>query len=192
MDLSRHYFISEDLDELDEIEVELERVGIPAAQVHVLTRDNAGVEHHEHLHGVPSFMKRNVVHSAILGAVVGVPLAVAALAIPFMAGWTDTAAGWAPFLFLAIILLGFSTWFGGMHGLRLPNHHFERFQKLLDGGKHVLFVDIEPSQEAALRRVTRHHPQLRRAGTGTPMPSWLIALENGTRKWWYWRMWRNV
>ncbi len=93
MDLSRHFFIADDLDELDKVEVELESAGIPTAQAHVLTRDDAGVGHREHLNGVPSFMQRDVVNSA---------------------------------------------------------------------------------------------------GTGTAMPAWLVAFENRTGKWWYWRMWRHV
>lgn len=192
MDLSRHYFVSDDLDDLDAVERELESAGLSTPQIHVLSRDNAGVQRHDHLHGVPSFMKRDAVRSALVGAVVGVVLAIAALLVAFMAGWTDTAAGWTPFLFLALILLGFCTWFGGMHGLRLPNRHFERFQRLLDEGRHVLFVDVEPAQQDALRRVIARHPRLEPAGTGTALPSWLLGLRNGTDRWWYWRMWRDV
>lgn len=192
MDFSRHYFISDDLDDLDAIEQELEKAGLTTPQIHVLTRDNAGVRQHAHLSGVPSFLKRDMVRSAVLGAVVGAVLAAIVLAIAFMAGWTDTGAGWIPFLFLAVILFGFSTWFGGMHGLRLPNARFERFQPVLDSGRHVLFVDVDQSQQERLTAVIDRHPRLERAGTGESMPSWLLTLRNGTDKWWYWRMWRGA
>lgn len=192
MDYSRYYFVSDDLDDLDDIEQELENAGLTTPQIHVLSRDNAGVEQHEHLHGVPSFMKRNLVRSAIIGAVVGAVLAVLTLLVAFAAGWTDTAAGWVPFLFLAVILLGFCAWFGGMHGLRLPNVHFERFQSVLDEGRHVLFVDVDHAQQELLTEVIDRHPRLERAGSGEALPSWLLALRNGTDRWWYWRMWRNA
>lgn len=192
MDFSRHYFISDDLDDLDDIEQELERAGLTTPQIHVLSRDNAGVERHAHLQGVPSFMKRDMVRSAIVGALVGAALAAAVLFLALVTGWTDTAAGWVPFLFLAVILLGFCTWFGGMHGLRLPNARFERFQQVLDDGRHVLFVDVDHSQQALLHEVIDRHPRLAPAGTGESMPSWLLALRRGTDRWWYWRMWRNA
>lgn len=191
MDLARHYFISDDLDDLERIEEELEAKGILTPQIHLLTRDNAGLHRRSHLHGVPSIMKRNMFAAGLAGAVVGLVLAGLALFIPMVAGWTTTAAGWAPFIYLAIILFGFCTWFGGMHGLRMPNHQFLRFQKQLDEGKHVLFVDLDQSQTDELEAVVERHPGLQSAGVGHSMPEWLVWLENRTRGWWYWRMWRN-
>ncbi len=192
MDFARHYFISNSLDDLERVEEELESAGVATPQIHVLTRDNAAVQHHEHLHGVPSLMKRDLIHSGLIGALVGALLAVAVLLLAFMLGWYKSAAGWVPFVFLAVILFGFCTWFGGLHGLRLPNYHFVRFQKLLDEGKHVFFVDIDETQRGILEKVCEKHPGLKPAGTGQAMPPWLVKLETITGRWWYWRMWRDV
>ena len=192
MDLARHYFISTDLDDLERIEMKLESGGISTAQIHVLTRANASLQAHKNLHGVTSLMKRDIVHSGLNGVAIGAALAAATLAVSYAAGWTSSAAGWMPFVFLGAIILGFCTWFGGMHGLRVPNHHFKRFQKTLDNGKHVLFVDIEHEQHATLRNVVAQHPGLVKAGNGQSIPSWLLWLEKSTSDWWYWKMWRHT
>ena len=38
--MNRHYFISDSLDDLDRIEVELEQKGIHKPQIHVLSKDD--------------------------------------------------------------------------------------------------------------------------------------------------------
>ncbi|GBE07934.1 hypothetical protein BMS3Abin11_01051 [bacterium BMS3Abin11] len=48
--MKRHYFISDSLDVLDNIEQRLEKRGIVRSQIHVLSGDDAGAENHDHLH----------------------------------------------------------------------------------------------------------------------------------------------
>ena len=45
--MRRHYYISDDLDDLKSIETELESNGITTPQIHVLSRDDAGLQAHE-------------------------------------------------------------------------------------------------------------------------------------------------
>ena len=46
----RHYFISDDLDDLDLLEDQLEHNGIDSPRIHVLSNDTVGVANHVHLH----------------------------------------------------------------------------------------------------------------------------------------------
>jgi len=171
MTVLRHYFISDDLDDLEKVEEELESSDVDTAQIHVLSLDDTGTENHVHLHDVSSFMKSNVVRSGELGFAIGVVGAIAILAAAYFFGWTETAAGWIPFLFVAVIMVGFCTWEGGFIGIQQKNKHFERFQKVLEQGRHVFFVDLMPEQEGILDEVVKRHPGLELAGTerGTPM-----------------------
>ncbi len=177
--MNRHYYISDDLDELEAVEHELEAKGISTEQIHVLSEKDAEVEHHQ-VHEVPSLMKQDVVHSGEIGALVGVVLAVVVLGGAYLLGWTESAAGWVPFIFLAIVLFGFCTWEGGFLGIQIPNTHFRDFRQKLKEGKHVFFVDIEPEQEPVLAGVIQHHPKLRDAGTGEAAPHWIVAWQ---QKW---------
>ena len=177
MKMLRHYFISDSLDDLDVFEEQLEAAGVSSSQIHVLSRADADVEHHHHLHEVQSFMKNDIVHSTIRGAVVGLCAFVLVLAIAYFAGWTESAVGWMPFIFLAVVMLGFCTWEGGLRGIQEPNHDFARFEQALRDGKHIFFMDLEPQQEPILEEVLKSHPQVELAGTGSSAPHWLIALQ---------------
>ena len=173
----RRYFISGDLDDLELVEQQLENAKISTPQVHVLTAHDAELEHHEHLHRVQSFMKKDIVHSALLGAGIGVSGAAFVLVLAHLARWTDTPFGWMPFIFLAVVVLGFSTWEGGFLGLKQPNVHLARFEQAIKDDKHILFVDLERDQEAALEAVLKSHPKLEPAGSELLHRHWLIEFQ---------------
>ena len=177
MKMLRHYFISDSLDDLEKFEDELEARGVATQQIHVLSLDDPNVSRHGHLHAVHPFLKSDVVHSASRGIVVGVVLAALLLLLAHFAGWTMTAAGWMPFIFLAIVLLGFCTWEAGFMGFQKPNHNYARFEQALKNGKHVFLVDLEPAQEASLEQLLKLHPKIELAGTGASAQHWLVVLQ---------------
>ena len=177
MKMLRHYFISDNLDDLEVFEEQLENAGVSNPQIHVLSRNDTDVARHHHLHDVKSFMKKDIVHSTTLGAVIGGFASALVLSVAYFSGWTETSVGWIPFIFLAVIMLGFCTWEGGLLGIQKPNHHFRRFEKALSDGKHIFFVDLEPCQEVVLEKLLKSHPQLQLAGTGTSTPRWFIEWQ---------------
>ena len=134
----RHYYISDDLNDLQAVETELKAKGVSTPQIHVLSENDAEVEKH-HLHAIEAVLKQDVVHSTTVGAVIGLVAAISLLVVTYLVDWHTTAAGWLPFGFLAVIVLGFCTWEGGLIGIQIPNHQFKRFQKLLKQGKHIFF-----------------------------------------------------
>ena len=86
--MRRHYFISNNLDDLDRLQKRLENRGVLRSQIHVLTKDDAGVETREHLHNLESVLKFDIVHGTKLGAYAGFTLAIIILAI---AAYTNIA-----------------------------------------------------------------------------------------------------
>ena len=175
--MKRYYFISNDLDDLDDVERNLEEKGIVRPQIHVLSKDDAGVDLHEHLHNIESVLKFDVVHGTILGAIAGFALAVITLAIADYSNWPATYT-WTPFIFLAVVLFGFSTWFGGYHGIQNPHKDLKKFDKVIKQGKHVLFVDIDGEQAKILMSVVDNHPRLESAGTGSATPRWVVMAQH--------------
>lgn len=177
MKMLRHYFISDSLDDLEVFEEQLEAAGVSTPQIHVLSPSDADVANHSHLHAVQSFMKSDVIHSTMRGAMIGVAAFALVLAVAYFAGWTQTAAGWIPFIFLAVLLLGFCTWEGGLVGIQRPNHNFARFEQALKDGKHVFIVELEPHQEAVLENVLKAHPRVELAGTEPFVHHWLVSVQ---------------
>ncbi len=174
--MKRHYYISDSLQELVEVEEELESEGVTHAQIHVLSDDDKAVEQHN-LNEVEAVLKQDVVHSMEVGALVGIGFAILIVVSVYVSGIAQTT-GWVPFIFLAIVALGFCTWEGGLFGIQVPHAEFQRFKEALNTGKHVLFVDIRETQEALLSKVVQHHPALELAGTGAATPEIVVSAQD--------------
>ena len=192
MPLQRHFFLSDDLDDLELVEAELIEAGILAPQIHVLSRDNIGLHQREQLSNVSSFMKRDLIRSGLIGAIVGSFLVALLILMAVVFGWLKGPAGSAPVVIAALALFGACVWIGGLWGIQKPNHHFLRFKSELDAGKHVFFVDLDSRELRVLETLCAKHPGLEPAGTGEALPSWALALWIRSRSWWYWRIWKNA
>ncbi len=182
--MKRHYFIGDDLDVVAAVERALMARGIAAEQIHVLCLNDADAEHRQ-LHDVQSLMKKDVIRSAQIGALLGLVACIATIAIAQLTGLA-AKVGWVPFVFLAIVLLGFFTWEGGLIGIQLPNSRFRRFEKALRAGEHVFFVDVDAGEEQHVQQVLAAHPHLRPAGTGSSSPRWLVGLQQNARRFSQW------
>jgi len=178
--MKRHFYISDNLDELEHVEEELENSGITTPHIHVLSLDDVDVARHPHLHEVEAVLKTDVVHGTKIGAVVGVIVVALMLSLVGAMGWADRIT-WMPFIFLAIVLLGFCTWEVGFLGIQMRNKRFARFDNALNMGKHIFFVDIEPENEPVLAEVINHHPTLVDAGDGPSVPHWFIVMQDKFR-----------
>jgi hypothetical protein len=171
--MQRHYYVSDDLNDLEAVARELEQSGLSSPQIHVLSENDAEVEKH-HLHAIEAVLKQDVVHSTQLGAVVGIIGAALILGLTYAMQWHTSAAGWLPSGFLAVIVLGFCAWEGGLVGIQIPNYQFKRFQALLKQGKHIFFVDVDANQYEVLCQVVKRHDALIHAGTGDATPYWVV------------------
>lgn len=183
--MKRHYYISNDLNDLKVIEKQLEDAGLATPQIHVLSEDDAGLDEHR-LNKVEAVLKKDVVHGTELGALVGFIAAALLLGAAYYFGLTETFT-WIPAIFLAVIILGFCTWEGGLIGIQEPHVDFRRFQDDIRAGKHVLFVDVGQEQAPILRKVVSEHPGLTDAGEGSPTPWFVVQAQKAFPR----SMWRT-
>ena len=179
--MKRHFYISNDLDDLDRIEQELESNGVHKPQIHVFSKDDTAVETHDHLHNIESVFKNDVVHGTIMGAWTGLGVSALMLIIVSYSSW-PVEYTWVPFIFFAIVLLGFCAWVGGLIGIQSPHHDFRRFERQLREGKHVFIVDVDPEQENILDQAVRQHPGLQLAGTGKAPPRWIVMGQHNVQR----------
>ena len=152
--MKRFYYISDDLDDLEKIEHQLEAGGIARPQIYMLSNDDVGLENRD-VNRVASFLKTDVVHAGEIGAVLGIAVAALILLVSHFSG-IAAQVGWAPFIFLAIIGFGFATWEAGFIGMQIPNIHFTRFEKALEQGRHVLFVETDREDQKKLKAFYAH------------------------------------
>jgi hypothetical protein len=182
--MKRFFYISDDLDDLAQIESELEASGISTPQIHVLSNNDAGVDERR-LHQVQAFMKKDLVHSTMIGVVLGVITAAVVVLVSHLSGIPATV-GWIPVVFLAIVAMGFVIWEAGLIGAHLPNVHFRRFEDALNAGKHIIFVETDRAQEDVLRRVLGGHATLESAGIETSHTKWLIMSQRSWKRFLDW------
>ena len=171
----RHYFISDDLDDLDLLEDQLEHAGIDSPRIHVLSNDSVGVANHIHLHAVQSIFTRDVVHCTVVGAIIGLLGVCLVLGVTYVLDLPDAIIGWTPYIFLSIVVQGFCTWEGGFVGMQKTNYHYKQFESALEDGKHVFIVDLDPNQESSLTIALQDHPKLLEAATEVGSPHWILA-----------------
>ena len=171
----RHYFISDDLDDLDLLEDQLEHAGIDSPRIHVLSNDSVGVANHIHLHAVQSIFTRDVVHCTVVGAIIGLLGVCLVLGVTYVLDLPDAIIGWTPYIFLSIVVMGFCTWEGGFVGMQKTNYHYKQFESALEDGKHVFIVDLDPNQESSLTIALQDHPKLLEAATEVGSPHWILA-----------------
>ncbi|MFN3235760.1 MAG: magnesium transporter [Pseudomonadales bacterium] len=176
----RHYFVTDSLDEVAQVEHELKEQDITSSQFHVLSRDDAGMAERQ-LNSVYSLMRRDIINSGLIGAGTGLTLAALVLGGAWALGLTTTAAGWTPFIFLAIVAFGFCTWEGGLYGIQEPNRAFEAFTTDLDKGHHVVFVDAAPAEKGALLTVMQNHKRLKFRALAIGRPAWILRLMDNLR-----------
>ncbi|MFZ5653143.1 MAG: hypothetical protein ACOY42_01890 [Pseudomonadota bacterium] len=183
-EMERYLYASDDLRDLERLEAELESEGMVRPQIHVLTNDEAQLKRYR-LHEVSSLMRTDVVRKGLLGAALGVLGCALVIGVAAASG-AAASFGWTPFVLLAIVVLGFCTWEAGFLGFQLPNRQFRDFQRLLDEGKHIFFVDVRADQAPLVERAVARHPGLERIGTGAATPWWLIALQEKYQRFVHW------
>ena len=181
--MKRHYYVNENLDEVYAVEKQLEQAGISEYQIHVLSENDAAVDAYK-LHSVGSFFRRDIIRSGLIGLGLGLAAALAVVLIGAAMGVTD--AMWVPTLFLAVIVLGFCTWEGGLWGIQETNKEFARFESELKNGKHVLMIDVKPEQEDTLVNVISGYQTMTNAGHGSASPEWVVGAQHNWNKFVHW------
>ncbi len=183
--MKRHYYVSEDLAELEQLERELESSGLDPEQIHVLSENAAELDGYD-LRPVDSISKKDMLHSGLVGLGVGVVGGALILALFFQFGLYQSAT-WGPaVIFLAVAFLGFCTWEGGLWGIQTTNRAFKRFHEELQRGKHIFFVDVTSEQERVLNEAVAHHVNIQSVGESDGAPAWWVGVNKNFNRFTRW------
>ena len=169
----KHYFISDDLDDLDFLEDELEHAGIDSTRICVFSNDSVSVANDIHLHAVQSIFTRDVVHCSwcrnrftwcLPG--VGYDLRPGS---PRLYHWLDTL------YFPVCGCDGFCTWEGGFVGMQKQTIITNNLSQLWRMANMSSSLDLDPNQEKSLSIALQDHPKLLEAATEVGSPHWILA-----------------
>jgi hypothetical protein len=148
------YILDRDLDDLEQLESELEHDGIARSKLRVASDDEAGASRH-HLHGLIGIRRREVFRYGLIGAGLGL-----LLAIPIsVSAWLAPPVYFLPVLFLALFLLGFCCWEGGLLGIQKQKRLLKPFQRALAAGQHLFIIDIDDKDIDEVKTRIAKHPK---------------------------------
>jgi hypothetical protein len=157
------YYLAPSLATTREIAEDLHEVGVKDYYLHVIARDEAGLQQ-EHLQSSNYFETLDLIRDGVIGGAIGflVGLVGVALLIYFN-----------PFSFevptiVHAAVVGFATlfgtWVGGLTGIDSENHKIARFHDDIEAGKYLLLVYVRRQQESAVEDMMRErHPEARLA-----------------------------
>lgn len=167
--MKRLFFISSSLDDIDNAEHQLMDAGIKGDRFHLLSSNESAAIARD-LHAISSLAKTDLVHWLERGALIGLAAVLVVLLSGYFSGLYQSFT-WAPFIFLSIVIFGFSCWEAGFVGIQQKNYKYARFDRELSKGNHVFMVDIEGGEKNYVKNVCEESFHMSPAGEDSPWPS---------------------
>jgi len=150
-------YFTDSIDELEKTEHDLEENGVPRSHIHLLSRSESELIQKD-LPVYSDFSKRDILHGGVMGALLGVTMAIGLLLASFLYGVTDSSI-WVVIAFVSAMIIGFCTWEGGLFGLTKVNHKLAAYQAEVNSGRHLLVIDAkDASEEKTTRLIVNAHP----------------------------------
>lgn len=159
------YYIAPNLVSTNQISEDLHDVGIDDWNVHVISKDEAGLKN-EKIQSSNWLETTDLLRDGFIGANVGFILGVLA------AGGLMLFAPFGPdipkiaFLFMVAVTTGFGAWVGGLTGIDSDNQKLRRFQSAINDGKYLILIYARKGMGEKIKDMMRErHPESRHAAT---------------------------
>ena len=173
--MKRQYFIADNLESIKQLENILLANYFEYEQLHVFNWNDKLVNKSRfNYREINDCQKRNMWRSGLRGLVIGLTTAAILLTIVYSLGLYTNPAGWIPFVFLAIVAIGFFAWEGGIHGIQKQDEVCSRFMEALRNGQVVFFVDFTRNQEEILNEAINAQRELVATKDSAAPPDWMV------------------
>lgn len=148
------YYLAPTLDSTHEISEDLHAVGVKDFFVHVISRDEAGLQQ-QHIHSSNYLETLDVVRDGIIGGVVG--LLVGALGVWLLDYFDPIGVEIPAFVNYALVGVAtlFGAWEGGLIGIGIENRKLAKFHDDIEAGKFLILIYVLKAQEAAVSSMMR-------------------------------------
>lgn len=159
--MRREYFLAASLDDVGRVSTVLhQQLAVNDRDFHVLSLDDAGLEHH-HLHAASAIQRTDLVRCAELGALGGIVVGLSLFSIAAF-GMAIMDIPFSTRLFTATAVTGFPVLLGVMLGTLIgvmkENYKITRFHDELETGQHLLIVDAKQDKMDSIRQALALYP----------------------------------
>src|SRR5260370_15229663 len=149
------YFLTPPIASTDQVSADLHDVGVNDFYLHVICRDQAGLQRHQ----IPSsnyFEALDVVREGFIGAALGFLIGLAGVGLLL---YTKPFGDHVVPTFVYAILVGaatlFGAWEGGLVGIDSENKKLAKFNDNLVAGKYLIFVYVRMHREQVVLKMMR-------------------------------------
>ena len=159
------YYLAPSLVSTHQISDDLKEVGIADWNVHVISKDPAGLKK-ERLHSANWLETHDLLRDGFIGANLGFIFGVlAAGAMMLFEPFGPEVPGIA-FIFLIGVLTLFGAWVGGLTGMDSENQKIRRFHDEIEAGANLILIYAPKGQgELVKEMMNKKHPESRHAAT---------------------------
>ncbi len=156
--MKRLYYLTDSIDCAEQIASEVHRWGIANWNLHVLSKDQAGLSKHQNHADTPLHQKSIVPTSErglLTGAAAGIGAALgASLLLPML-----EQLGRFPFAIIVFACALLGGWSIALFGQYEEQQKLRKFQHDIESGKFLIMVDIKKDQVELVRKVMGQYPE---------------------------------
>jgi hypothetical protein len=153
------YYLAPTLDSTHVISDDLHEAGIKDFFVHVISRDEAGLQQ-QHIHSSNYLETLDLVRDGIIGGVLG--FLVGLLGVALLEYFDPIGVEIPAFVYYALVGVAtlFGAWEGGLIGIGIENRKLAKFHDDIEAGKFLILIYALKEQEAAVGKMMRErHPE---------------------------------
>ena len=153
------YYLAPTLDSTHVISDDLHETGIKDFFVHVISRDEAGLQQ-QHIHSSNYLETLDLVRDGIIGGVLG--FLVGLLGVALLEYFDPIGVEIPAFVYYALVGVAtlFGAWEGGLIGIGIENRKLAKFHDDIEAGKFLILIYALKEQEEVVSKMMRErHPE---------------------------------
>ena len=153
------YYLAPTLDSTHVISDDLHEVGVKDFFVHVISRDEAGLQQ-QHIHSSNYLETLDLVRDGIIGGVLG--FLVGLLGVALLEYFDPIGVEIPAFVYYALVGVAtlFGAWEGGLIGIGIENRKLAKFHDDIEAGKFLILIYALKEQEEVVSKMMRErHPE---------------------------------
>ncbi len=152
------YYLTTTLESTDKIAKDLQQVGIKDWFIHVLSKDEAGLQK-DKIHSSNYLERLDILRYAALGGVAGVLAGI--LAAVTVNATSIFGSGLPNIAYIAVIgfFTMFGIWEGGITGIATENKKISLFHKEIDAGKYLILIYVKKASEDLVKKIMQESHQ---------------------------------